>query len=709
MWHASRFVWHGWQRASSVAVHHPSVHPSLESLEDRTAPASALTILPTNLISAVGSTPPPLQATGGQDVLSTFASGLNFNQDMAFDHGGNLFVANQSGGNVIEITPQGIQSVFASGFTEPKGLAFDSQGNLYVSNQAGNSISKVSPVGVVSTFVASIDQPGGLAVDKLNNLYVTDEGTGNISKVTPAGVVSVFAHTGSYPRGLAFDQSGNLFVSNEGDNTISEVTPGGVVSTFIASGAGLSGPAGMTFDLLGNLYVANYDNGTVSYVTPTGTVLTFLTGLSGPTDTAWNSNGLQNSGLYISQGWANNVQRFGPSPVTFIVAPADASKLSAIGLTLNTDGSFLGHITSVPASPLTFTVNAIDNAGDSGSATVTLTVQAASKWALISVTPSPTTFQTSNSPQLVLLNASAKDSSTGQPVTEGMIAFTIYSGNDSTSPVLGQISAISVNSQGNVATSFTVPANTPPGNCLIVAHYTDQGGSYSTSDGSAYLTIQPASPVSPPTSPPVPVTSSTPPVTTGPISSPVTPSGAQSQSTLLRNAVLTTASPVSAGNFMGIGTSLNFSTGPSGPFAITANMPATQVLGGYPIPAFLSPWFSEPIASPSVTSVVLDVPPVPFLPSGFGRPTTASLTMEVGPQAESDMLSLSEVTTTALRLGTSLSDADDSAELFYNLARKGTESGQVVAEGRAETPGDVPTGLTSEAAAQAVHAGDAGQ
>lgn len=97
---------------------------------------------------------------------------------------------------------------------------------------------------------------------------------------------------------------------------------------------------------------------------------------------------------------------------------------------------------------------------------------------------------------------------------------------------------------------------------------------------------------------------------------------------------------------------------------------------------------------------------MPFLPLGLGRSTTTSLAM--GPQAESEMPSLSDVTTTALRLGTSLSDADDSAELFYSLTRKGTEANRVASGGTAEMPDNSQAGSTSEVSAQAASPGDGG-
>jgi sugar lactone lactonase YvrE len=64
--------------------------------------------------------------TGG--VRSTFASGLNSPNDLAFNSAGNLFVGvsngNGSGGYIAEFTPGGAANTFASGIVEPNGLEF---------------------------------------------------------------------------------------------------------------------------------------------------------------------------------------------------------------------------------------------------------------------------------------------------------------------------------------------------------------------------------------------------------------------------------------------------------------------------------------------------------------------------------------------------------------------------------------------------------
>ena len=55
---------------------------------------------------------------------STFASGLIWPAELAFDSAGDLFEADGGSGNIYEFTPDGAQSTFASGLDNPVGLAF---------------------------------------------------------------------------------------------------------------------------------------------------------------------------------------------------------------------------------------------------------------------------------------------------------------------------------------------------------------------------------------------------------------------------------------------------------------------------------------------------------------------------------------------------------------------------------------------------------
>src|SRR5262249_10342381 len=116
-----------------------------------------------------------------------------------------------------------LRATFATGLYHPVGLAFDSAGNLFVAdNSVGNlyqgSIYKYSPNGsrVVIAVLVPGDRPADLALDSIGNLYMADSG-GNIYKYGISGPLRRYVRTtfGSVPnsaQSLAFDSAGNLFV-----------------------------------------------------------------------------------------------------------------------------------------------------------------------------------------------------------------------------------------------------------------------------------------------------------------------------------------------------------------------------------------------------------------------------------------------------------------------------------------------------------------
>ena len=199
-------------------------------------------------------------------------------------------------GNIDEFTPNGVRSVFASGLTSPFAMAFDSGGNLFVAdggneNAGSGAVYKFTPAGVRTTFALGLSNPAGLAFDSAGNLFVAEfgeinggPGTGRIYKFTPNGVRTTFASGLFEPQGLAFDRAGNLFVAAGG--TVSKFTPTGVHTAFAS---GLTSPFALAFDSRGNLFVADGGDpwdyppvpGGVYKFTPTGLRSTIFSDMSG--------------------------------------------------------------------------------------------------------------------------------------------------------------------------------------------------------------------------------------------------------------------------------------------------------------------------------------------------------------------------------------------------------------------------------------------
>src|SRR5215472_4704682 len=108
----------------------------------------------------------------------------------------NLFV---SDGNIYELTPNGVRSTFASGLSGA--MAFDHAGNLFVADRS--AVHKITPAGLRTTFASGLDRPTGLAFDSAGNLFVTTgdvdddgfpvNGSGKIYKLTPNAVITTFA------------------------------------------------------------------------------------------------------------------------------------------------------------------------------------------------------------------------------------------------------------------------------------------------------------------------------------------------------------------------------------------------------------------------------------------------------------------------------------------------------------------------------------
>jgi sugar lactone lactonase YvrE len=142
-------------------------------------------------------------AAGTGSLFASTNSGLNRPSSLAFDAAGNLYVANQSAGNVLKITPSGASTIVAIA-GDPAGVAVDAQGDLFVSDDALDQIKKITPDGTVITFASGLNNPYGLAFDSSGYLYEADSGSGNIYKFDHTGGRTLFASGLSLPRDLAF-------------------------------------------------------------------------------------------------------------------------------------------------------------------------------------------------------------------------------------------------------------------------------------------------------------------------------------------------------------------------------------------------------------------------------------------------------------------------------------------------------------------------
>lgn len=216
-------------------------------------------------------------------VGTVFASGLRQPEGLAFDSGGNLYVACINDSNILKYTSSGVSTVFASVGLGVDALAFDSTGNLYAANRQSNTITKYNSSGVGVVFAnTGLSQPDGLAFDTSGNLYAANRGNSTIERFDASGVGTVFAGLSggiAGPVGLAFDTSGNLYVANEFTFEINKINPSGAISKF--SYSNLGEPCGLAFDSAGFLYTADFAGG-IGRINTAGVYAVFASWMTNP-------------------------------------------------------------------------------------------------------------------------------------------------------------------------------------------------------------------------------------------------------------------------------------------------------------------------------------------------------------------------------------------------------------------------------------------
>jgi sugar lactone lactonase YvrE len=256
----------------------------------------------------------PLLIAGlGTMLVSIYgAAGVDLNNPsaLAFDHSGNLFVADHSPENILKFTPDGTRSVFVTGvrLSEGNGLAFDAADNLFLLSPSGKyhvggTILKFKLDGTRSTFATGVGLPYSLAIDASGNLFVSDWDTGAIYKLTPKGDKSTFATTEIAATILACDQAGNLFVGVPSKDSIFKYEPGGARSDFAT---GIT-PYVLAIDKAGNVFVGDTEN-TIFKFTPAGAKSDFAKVTTSPRSFAFDASG----NLFVAENFSGAIFKFAP-------------------------------------------------------------------------------------------------------------------------------------------------------------------------------------------------------------------------------------------------------------------------------------------------------------------------------------------------------------------------------------------------------------
>jgi sugar lactone lactonase YvrE len=266
--------------------------------------------------------------TGRPHLLNQISDGIDTPRAMAFDNGGNVYVANAGGGSSSSSSSGEYGSVtvyvghgsellrsITRGINCPIGVAVDGNGTLYVANAGGSgssSSSSSSAAGEITVYkhhrnrvsyiiTAGVNGPRAVALDASGNLYVLNSGAASSSSAA-GGSVSVYApghrapkmvlNAGiGVPMAMAVDAAGDVAVANAAG---SSSTSGGSVALFAAGSNtpttisnGIDVPRALAFDAGGTLYVGNAAGGSSSSSSSatSGTVTVYPSGSTDPSMT----------------------------------------------------------------------------------------------------------------------------------------------------------------------------------------------------------------------------------------------------------------------------------------------------------------------------------------------------------------------------------------------------------------------------------------
>lgn len=168
--------------------------------------------------------------------------GLNGPTGIAVDSmkgvgGGNIYVANSGGGNVVKLTHAGA-AASGSPFTDyalqgATAVALDSNNSVYVLGSTTGPIEQAALSQFSSAGVAASYSPvsggvasginAGLAVGGVNTVFATTtSATGNLLTLTLGSSTGYQLGSLNAAVGVAIDASGDVWTANSGDNTVSK-------------------------------------------------------------------------------------------------------------------------------------------------------------------------------------------------------------------------------------------------------------------------------------------------------------------------------------------------------------------------------------------------------------------------------------------------------------------------------------------------------
>ncbi len=307
-----------------------------------TNPCYLAKVTPAGVITSIAGTNGK-SSCAGDGGLATAAL-LSNPSGICADSVGNIYFAdircnivhkiNVSTGVITAIAGNGIEGFSGDGgiassaeLDGPSGVAFDKGGNLYIADGNNNRIREVNfKTGLITTIAGSgpsgntggysgdggaatsalLNNPFSIAFDDSMNLYICDGGNYRIRKVNASsGIINTIGGNGQNsfngdsipalsagvnPQFIVLDTARNIYLTDYSNNRIREINnKTGVITTIAGNGkmgysgdgglaiyAELHGPIGITLDNSGNLYFADSQNGEIRKIALSTGIITVV-------------------------------------------------------------------------------------------------------------------------------------------------------------------------------------------------------------------------------------------------------------------------------------------------------------------------------------------------------------------------------------------------------------------------------------------------
>jgi sugar lactone lactonase YvrE len=238
-------------------------------------------------------------ATGGSCVTgSSYAAGgsctinVNFTPTVPGLNRGEVVLADSTGAAIASANLSGIglgagltidpgeAVAIGSGLKTPTGVAVDLAGDVFLADSTNNQVLEVLPGNPTPVAIGSgLSAPTGVAVDTVGNVYIADTGNNRIvevpvvsgalsngaQSVLVSGSASIAGATLSGPSGISMDAGGNLYIADTGNNRVLYLPQYGNwdVAGAFTLGSNLSKPLATAVTPSGVIYIADSGNGNI--------------------------------------------------------------------------------------------------------------------------------------------------------------------------------------------------------------------------------------------------------------------------------------------------------------------------------------------------------------------------------------------------------------------------------------------------------------